>query len=269
LRAAEHLDVDGSSATKSSANGAMTTAESPVIGVTTRRMDTGALHLDVVERAYGDAISRSGGTAHLLPRPASPGAGTLTGLNGLLLSGGGDVDPRNYGQVPSAEVGGIDSARDEWEMALVREALRVGMPVLGICRGCQVLNVACGGTLIQHLPTRSPLPHLVLARESVAHAIQIERRTRLFAAEGTTQIGTNSVHHQAVDGIGEGLRATAWAEDGTVEAIEHLTCPAIGVQWHPENLLDQEPHVAVFAWLVEQAAQWSPGPHGCDRSPDA
>jgi putative glutamine amidotransferase len=220
-------------------------------------MDTGSLRLDVVDRAYGDAIWRTGGTAHLLPRPAGPpGGGSLAGIDGLLLTGGGDVDPTHYGQVRSLETGGVDSDRDDWELELVRQASELAMPILGICRGCQVLNVAFGGTLIQHLPTRSPQPHLLLERESVVHTVHIEPRTQLFTAEGKELIGANSVHHQAVDEIGEGLRATAWAEDGTVEAIEHLTCPAIGVQWHPENLLDHESHVAVFEWLVERAAQW-------------
>jgi putative glutamine amidotransferase len=242
-------------------NGTMTKANTPVIGVTTRRMDTGALRLDVVERAYGEAIGQSGGTAHLLPRPTDPSSGTLIGLDGLLLTGGGDVDPKNYGHDVAAETGGVDPARDQWEVALVRQALLVGMPVLGICRGCQVLNVACGGTLIQHLPARSLLPHLVMERDSMAHAVQVEPHTQLFAVEGTSQIATNSVHHQAVDVIGQGLRPTAWAEDGTVEAIEHLTRPVIGVQWHPENLLDHASHLAVFQWLVDHASRWR-GPHG-------
>jgi putative glutamine amidotransferase len=239
----------------------MTSAQRPVIGITTRRMDKDALRLDVVDRAYGDAIGRAGGTAHLLPRPADPTGGRLlAGLDGLLLSGGGDVDPTNYGESPSPDIGGVDAYRDDWELALVREAFETELPILGVCRGCQVVNVACGGTLIQHLPADSPLPHLVLARHSVAHAVRLEPFTQLFAVEGTTQIGTNSVHHQAVDAVGTGLRATAWAEDGTVEAIEHVTLPVIGVQWHPENLLDHPSHLALFAWLVAQAAQWQGGP---------
>jgi putative glutamine amidotransferase len=235
----------------------MTSANGPVIGITTRRMDRDSLRLDVVDRAYGDAISRSGGAAHLLPRPAGPtGGSVLAGLDGLLLSGGGDVDPTRYGQSPSAEIGGVDSDRDDWEVALVRQAFEVELPILGVCRGAQVLNVACGGTLLQHLPAHSSLPHLVLEREAVAHVVRIEPSTQLFAIEGAAQIGTNSVHHQAVEAIGQGLRATAWAEDGTVEAIEHLTSPAIGVQWHPENLLDHPSHLALFEWLVAQAAGW-------------
>jgi putative glutamine amidotransferase len=241
----------------STVSGAVGTVIRPVIGITTRRMDTETLRLDVVDRAYGDAIGRAGGTAHLLPRPSGPMAGSqLAGVDGLLLTGGGDVDPAQYGQVRSAEVGGMDSDRDDWELQLVRQAFDLAMPVLGVCRGCQVLNVACGGTLIQHLPDRTSLPHLVVARQSEAHAVHIEPHSELFAVQGTDIIGTNSVHHQAVDSIGAGLRATAWAEDGTVEAIERLTSPAIGVQWHPENLLDRPAHVAIFVWLVERAARW-------------
>ena len=141
----------------------MTRDKSPVIGITTRRMDAGARRLDVVDQAYGTAIWQAGGTAHLLPRP--PGAAgdrALAGLDGLLLTGGGDVDPGHYGHAPSPEIGGVDADRDDWEIALVQQALELGMPVLGVCRGCQVLNVALGGTLIQHLPARSPLPHLVV-----------------------------------------------------------------------------------------------------------
>jgi putative glutamine amidotransferase len=236
----------------------MRDTKSPVIGITTRRMDVGARRLDVVDQAYGMAIWQSGGIAHLLPcSTGAAGDRGLRGLDGLLLTGGGDVDPRHYGQAPSPDIGGVDADRDDWEMALVHQALGLGMPVLGVCRGCQVLNVALGGTLIQHLPAHSSLPHLVVERESLVHTVHIEACTQLLAVEGADQIGVNSVHHQAVAEIGDGLRATAWAEDGTVEAIEHLTHTAIGVQWHPENLLDHAPHLALFEWLVEQAARWS------------
>jgi putative glutamine amidotransferase len=231
--------------------------EDPVIGITTRRMDADTRHLDVVDRAYSDAIWKTGGIPRLLTRPTDPARGvTLTGIDGLLLTGGGDVDPGQYGQLRSTETGGVDTGRDEWEIALVRQALELAMPVLGVCRGCQVLNVAFAGTLTQHLPSRSLLPHLVLERESLAHAVEIAPSTQLFTLEGKIQIATNSVHHQAIDTIGEGLRATAWAEDGSIEAIEHLSRPMIGVQWHPENLLEHASHVAVFEWLVEKARRW-------------
>jgi putative glutamine amidotransferase len=218
-------------------------------------MEAGALRLDVVERAYGEAVAKAGGIPHLLPCSSGiPTEADVGVLDGLLLTGGADVDPAQYGQIPAAETGGVDPDRDAWEIALVRVALESALPVLGICRGCQVLNVACGGTLFQHLPARSNLPHLVVPRTAEAHAIEIQPGSQLFAVEGTTSIGTNSIHHQAVDELGAVLRATAWAEDGTVEAIEHLECPAVGVQWHPENLVDHAPHLAVFKWLVDQAA---------------
>jgi putative glutamine amidotransferase len=233
----------------------MSISRRPVIGITTRRMETGALRLDVVERAYGEAVAKAGGIPHLLPcSNRNPTEGDVAALDGLLLTGGGDVDPTRYGQLPAAETGGVDPERDAWEIGLVCVALESAVPLLGICRGCQVLNVACGGTLFQHLPARSDLPHLVAPRTSEVHAIEIQPDSRLFAVEGTTSIGTNSIHHQAVDELGAVLRATAWAEDGTVEAIEHLVRPAVGVQWHPENLVDHESHLAVFKWLVDQAA---------------
>jgi putative glutamine amidotransferase len=186
-------------------------------------------------------------------------------VEGLLLTGGGDVDPRHYGQTPLAEVGGVDADRDSWEIGLVRQALGRALPVLGICRGCQVLNVARGGTLLQHLPNRSVQPHLVVERDRVAHSVQIESGSQLSAVEGCDSMGVNSVHHQAVDSVGQDLRAVAWAEDGIVEAVEHLYAPAIGVQWHPENLLGLDSHMAVFRWLVDQAANFK-APHGAAPS---
>jgi putative glutamine amidotransferase len=218
-------------------------------------MNTDALRLDVVDRAYGEAIRQAGGIPVVLPQSTEPLA-DISILGGLLLTGGGDVDPSLYGQVQSAETGGVDTERDRWEVELLRWALDLALPVLGICRGCQVLNVAHGGSLIQHLPHHSNAPHLVTERESLVHSVQIMPGSQLHAVEGSSLIGVNSVHHQAVDAIGENLRFTAWAEDGTVEAVEHAHLPVIGVQWHPENLLSHEYHRAVFRWLVDQAARF-------------
>ena len=180
---------------------------SPLIGITTRRQDTEARRLDVVDRAYAEAVIQAGGTPLLLPW--NTGTGGLVALDGLLLTGGGDVDPRRYGHSPAPETGGVDADRDSWESELVHRALELALPVLGVCRGCQVLNVVFGGTLVQHLPDVSTLPHLVLERDSVAHDVQIEPGTQLFALEGKATIGTNSVHHQAIDRVGAGMRAKA------------------------------------------------------------
>jgi putative glutamine amidotransferase len=226
----------------------------PIIGITTRRLSSGGPDLDVVERAYADAVSTVGGVPRLLPRGshALPEAG-LSGVDGLLLSGGGDVDPNEYGMEPSEDVGGVDTARDVWEIGLVRDASDLGVPILGVCRGCQVLNVASGGTLIQHLPSRTRLCHLVAERRNVAHVVEIEPGSRLSAVAGGLSLGVNSIHHQAVRSLGVDLGATAWAPDGTIEAIEHRFRPAIGVQWHPENLLHDSTQIALFSWLIGQA----------------
>jgi putative glutamine amidotransferase len=227
----------------------------PVIGVTTRRLQTATRHLDVVEQAYADAVFGSGGVPRLLPCRGEPSElDELRGIDGLLLTGGGDVDPSLYGRARSNETGGIDRDRDTWEIGLVQLARRASVPVLGVCRGSQVLNVAFGGTLIQHLPGPTTQPHLVTEREQIVHHVRIEPGTRLFGVEQRTDIGVNSIHHQAVDTVGAGLRASACSEDGIIEAVEHPQYPLLGVQWHPENLLHDPAHVALFAWLVGQAA---------------
>jgi putative glutamine amidotransferase len=225
-----------------------------VIGVTTRPLTTGGLSLDVVERAYGEAISSVGGTSHLLPCQATPTGESLAGLDGLLLTGGGDVEPGLYGEIRRAETGGVDEDRDIWEIALLQQAFAAALPVLGICRGCQVINVACGGTLFQHLPDVTAQPHLIPhPRHETVHTVRIEPGSRLSMLEDNPCIGVNSIHHQAIDRVGTDLEATAWSEDGIVEAVEHLTLPVLGVQWHPENLLHLPAHRALFSWLVNSA----------------
>jgi putative glutamine amidotransferase len=226
----------------------------PIIGITTRRLETGARQLDVVERAYAEAISGAGGMPHLLPRLGRAARNAeLRGIDGLLLTGGGDVESSLYGMVRSPDTGGVDEDRDAWELGLVQQALAAHLPVLGICRGCQVLNVAFGGTLIQHLPAHTTQLHLVPERERIVHHVRIEPGTQLFGVEQRADIGVNSIHHQAVQTVGMDLRASACSEDGTIEAVEHLHYPILGVQWHPENLLNEPAHSSLFAWLVGQA----------------
>jgi putative glutamine amidotransferase len=227
----------------------------PVIGITTRRQHADGRRLDVVEQAYADAVSASGGIPRLLPcRGGSDDFDELRGIDGLLLTGGGDVDPQLYGAVRSDETGGVDPERDVWEIGLVRQAVQVSVPILGICRGCQVLNVAFGGTLLQHLPAFTAQPHLVPEREQIVHHVHLEPGTQLAGLEDRTDIGVNSIHHQAVETVGANLRVAAWSEDGIIEAIEHLLDPLLGVQWHPENLFSEPAHGALFRWLVRRAA---------------
>jgi putative glutamine amidotransferase len=225
----------------------------PAIGVTTRRLATGGLSLDVTERAYSEALSKAGGAPRLLPC-APTGHTSLAGLRGLLFTGGGDVAPECYGATRSDQTGGVDEERDTWEIELVHWALEAGLPVLGICRGCQIINVACGGTLIQHLPAITAQPHLIPhPRDQVAHPIRIRPDSLLSELQGSAGIGVNSIHHQAIEEIGQDLQATAWAEDGVIEAVEDAGHSVLGVQWHPENLLQLSSHRVIFHWLVQAA----------------
>ena len=165
---------------------------------------------------------------------------SLDSLDGLLLTGGTDVNPVHYGQGRLRYSESPDDQRDALELRLVRDALAADLPVLGICRGLQVLNVALDGTLIQHLP--STLVHRVRAkgaesgRHPAAHQIRVEPNTRLAEIIGAGEHEVNSRHHQAVDRLGQGLIVSALSEDGVVEGIEKPGAVfAVAVQWHPED----------------------------------
>lgn len=185
----------------------------------------------------------------------------LRSVDGVVLSGGGDVDPGRYGAATSPETGGVDAGRDELELELARQALRRRVPLLAICRGAQVLNVARGGTLHQHLPDLSDHPHRDDERSyEAAHHVEVDPTSRLARTLGTDHLEpgefrSNTLHHQAVDRLGRGLRAVAWAEDRTIEAIEPLDdLPVLAVQWHPELLTHLQPHQRLFDWVVAAAA---------------
>lgn len=157
---------------------------------------------------------------------------------GLIFSGGGDIDPHYWGEYPQINLGNIEPCRDHFEIALAQASLHHQIPVLGICRGCQVMNVAAGGSIWQHL--ESDLEHQQKAPYAYGyHQVDIKDGCRLHSITEKSNMRVNSFHHQAVHRLGEGLSSTAWAEDGTVEAIEHEYHPFwIGVQWHPECMTD-------------------------------
>jgi len=179
------------------------------------------------------------------PSSAEHAPAILDRLDGLLLSGGVDVDPALFGQDPHRELRRVDRKRDDLELALTREALRRDLPILAICRGIQVLNVAAGGTLVQHLPSevsggeRHDRPE---PRSRRVHQVDVEPGTRLHQILGESTISVNSFHHQAVDRIGKGLRASARCpDDGVVEALEMRDRRfVVGVQWHPETFWNAE-----------------------------
>lgn len=204
---------------------------------------------------YLVCLRRTGArTAIVSPGEPVSAQEVLEPFDGLLLVGGGDVDPRRYGQEPSEDVYGVEPDRDAFEIELLRAAGATGVPTLCICRGMQVMNVAYGGTLVQHLPgTPGLLEHGVpVADTKSLHEVRTEPQSRLRATTGAERLTCSSHHHQGVDGIGDGLRPTGWTEDGLVEAIEleldadpanqpHEAGWMLGVQWHPEDTAGDDP----------------------------
>jgi putative glutamine amidotransferase len=210
---------------------------------------------------YVRSVEAAGGLPLVLA-PGKPGdAGDLLGrVSGLMLTGGGDVDPQAYGEVPHPKLGRVIPERDAFELALVRTALERGLPVLAICRGQQVLNVATGGTLVQDIPSQLPGANdhdPDAERWAMAHAVNILPGTRLRAILGADTVAVNSFHHQAVKDPGRGVVVSARAEDGVVEGIEVPGQPfAVGVQWHPEAFWDHgREFQPLFAALVEASRE--------------
>jgi len=212
-----------------------------------------------VPAGYAAAVEAAGGIPVILPVLAPEKAPeVLEHLQGLLLSGGVDLDPSHYGEDPLPGLGKVTPERDAFELALARRALAAGVPVLGICRGVQVLNVAAGGTLFQDLGSQleKVLKHRQEApRWHESHAVRLDPSSRMAAILGVTETRVNSFHHQAVRLVAPGLRAVAWAPDGVIEAVESVDGGfALGVQWHPEEMWDRYPlHLKPFSALVEAA----------------
>lgn len=207
-------------------------ADKPVIGVTncSKLPD------------YLKSVEQAGGTPRVLQFDEQPGQ-VLEQIDGLLLTGGGDVDPRLYGEERHPTVEDAEPGRDAFELEIARRALERDMPVLAICRGAQVLNVAAGGTLVQDIPSAvdTTLAHTVKQPDAVAHQVSVTPGSRLAGALGRALDAAglcrvNSRHHQSVGRLGESLVASAQSDDGVVEAIERPDASyCVGVQWHPEN----------------------------------
>lgn len=183
-------------------------------------------------------------------------------LDGLCFAGGVDVAPAEYGEDPHPALGKVDGPRDRAELVLARWALEADLPVLGICRGIQLLNVAAGGSLYQDIPAQLPgsLTHNIKLAQSPwerpTHRVRVAEGSRLAEILGVSELMTNSFHHQAVKQPGPGFSAVAWAEDGIVEGIEDPRRRfAVGVQWHPEGMFRTDPLAQrVFAAFVAAAA---------------
>jgi putative glutamine amidotransferase len=230
---------------------------SPIIGITTyaeqAKWGVWDTPTALIPMAYVEAVQRAGGRPLLVPPSTEALDETLDALDGLLFSGGSDLDPSTYGAQPHAETNGTRPDRDRAELALIEAALARDMPVLAVCRGMEVLNVARGGDLVQHLPE-------VVGHENHKHTpgvfgdheVDLKTGSRLCRVLGD-RAPVKSHHHQGVHRLGEGLIESAWAEDGTIEGIEDPSRRfALGVLWHPEHGED----FALFRELVEEARRY-------------
>jgi putative glutamine amidotransferase len=191
---------------------------------------------------YVAALVAAGARVALLP-PSQPGPAEelLERFDGLVLAGGGDVEPARYGAADHPAQYGTDPARDELELALTRAAVAMDLPTLGICRGVQLLNVAFDGTLLQHLPDLDGLLEHRNDAKQAMHDVDVEHGSRLAGALGQLHARCLSHHHQGLDRIGDGFRAVAWSPDGLVEGIERARGWTVGVLWHPESTAAADP----------------------------
>ena len=239
----------------------------PVIGITVHPVTAPDRNvLDLLLAGIVRGVERAGGLPVLIPLELREETlrGLFARLDGVLIPGGGDIDPARYGAALHSSVGGMDAARDEVELTLTRWAVENEKPLFGICRGLQVLNVSLGGTLHQDIGAAlgaRALQHNYPDQpyDLRPHAIQVEEDTLLARSLGQPLLTVNSLHHQACRDLAPGLRVTARAPDGVIEAVEAMQHPfALAVQWHPECLLDAPEMLRLFEAFVDAAGKPSP-----------
>ncbi len=203
---------------------------------------------------YQRSIEAAGGEIETF-YPETFSIDVMDRLDGIVLTGGGDIDAAEFDEENHPKVYSVDPKRDAMELSLTREAVARNMPVLGICRGLQVMNVALGGNLIQHLENHDDSKS---SRTHIAHEVKILEGTKLHKILGATSIGVNSFHHQAAKNLGDQLIATAWSPDDIVEGIEIPDADYfVGVQWHPEEFVDfGKDFQALFDTFVEAARNY-------------
>jgi putative glutamine amidotransferase len=248
----------------------------PLIGVTSSEMRVGN-HVAQTPQgepprkemalglSYLQAVEAAGGLPVVIPpMPADAVAPLVDRLHGICLSGGPDLDPATYGAEPHAELGPTEPDLDRFELGVAREAIARNVPILAICRGMQLLNVASGGTLIQHLPdvTDGSLEHRQPgAADEPTHMVNLASGSMAAAVMGEVDVGVNSFHHQAIERLGRGLLTVGWSPDGLVEAVE---APGrnfvLGVQWHAECLAERPEHKALFSALVGASRRYASRP---------
>jgi len=229
----------------------------PLIGITGKRRKgedlrgslrvMSALSFDVFWVDYAEGILAAGGMPVFLPLGIEPKE-IINHLDGILMSGGADIAPDLYGADPDPGLGAVEPIRDQFELDLLDVAYEREMPIAGICRGLQILNVSAGGSLFQDIP-----PHAVRNEPPTTrvHEVTIEKGSALEELYGS-KAQVNSLHHQSIDRVGKEFVVTARSSDAGVEGIEHESLPIIAVQWHPE-MLDTRDSDPLFKWLVNQA----------------
>jgi putative glutamine amidotransferase len=217
-----------------------------------------------VNAAYVRAVAQGGGVPLILSQLMgdSNAARALDGCEGLVLTGGEDIDPSHYGAEASAALGSVDAERDRFELALFAAARSAGLPILGICRGIQLINVALGGTLYQDLPSERPGPvdhNPDAARNARTHHVCLAPGSRAAHALGVDRLVPNSFHHQAIRDLTPVLVASGWSDDGVIEAVESRADDGwlLAVQWHPEEMHADllAPERGLFKALVEEAGR--------------
>lgn len=236
----------------------------PLIGITTWRTTSEAGYpWHAVAEAYVQALAQAGALPVLVPLglPDEVLTPLLARLDGVLFSGGGDIDPQIYGGANRPEVDEVDADRDRVEFRLLADLVENGRPFLGICRGFQVVNVGLGGALYadiaaEHARAEKHDFYPDWPRDHLAHSVEVRSESRLGRIVGSPLLRVNSLHHQGVSRLAEGLLATAYSPDGLIEGLELPGHPfGLAVQWHPECLTDQTPMQALFRAFVEAASQ--------------
>lgn len=221
----------------------MPSTDSPLIALSATTRETDGVHRVRLNAAYVRAVESAGLTPIIVPPFANPdlAAQILDSVSGLVLTGGEDIDPSLYGATPHPELGPVNSSRDLTELALIAAARERRVPTLAICRGIQVVNVGLGGTLVQDLPSQhdgADEHELDDERHARVHSVRVDPTSHLANIVGTQSFDVNSIHHQAVDRLGDAVRVSARAEDGVIEGVESDDPDwwMVGVQWHPEEL---------------------------------